>query len=154
MRIINIITGILFLLLSVFIFVSTFFFKQTLIADMFLGATFFPRIVAGFMAVLSGMLITGQFSPAGKADTRTAGFFFNRKILKPVTVILFLAVYLVLLDYLGFFIPTVALFWSVLLLFKEHKKSYYITGIIFIAVIELIFARVFQVQLPAGIVGF
>lgn len=154
MRTVNILAAAVFFALSLFIFVGTLFFKQTLISDQFLGAHFFPRLVAAVMAALSLVLLFQQLLPQSRSDRSRISDIFNRSMAKPAAVVALFCVYVPLLGILGFFLSTTALFSALLAVLGNRRKAFFLVGPLFTALIEFIFVILFRVQLPGGIVGF
>ncbi len=151
--------GLISLLLGIFVFSVTFTFKQTLITDNFLGATFFPRIISVVMMLLSIALLWSTFTavknssedePAG--DNSTA--FTIERMKRPFSVIFCLAVYYFLLRLSGFCITSTLLFWAMLFIIKAEKKKFYVIAPVFVVIVYAVFRYLFLVQLPTGIVGF
>ena len=156
MRKLNIITGLLFFVFGLAIFINTFFFKQTLISDNYLGAAFFPRLIAVCMMLFSAFLIFSGIKvpkdPQKEASEIQA--LFNTEMLRPALGAVLLLIYLPLIQILGFFFTTLLLFVGILRLVKVKTLSYYIIAPVFVGVIYGIFRYVFLVQLPEGFIGF
>lgn len=154
MRSVNILFSAVFFVFSALIFIATFFFKQTLITDQFIGAAFFPRLVAVVMACLSLALLGQQFAGTARSDKSRLGDVFTGVMAKPAAAALLVAVYIVLLNLLGFFVSTCALFAGLLALLGNRKISFFFVAPLFTGIIEFIFVILFKVQLPVGFVGF
>lgn len=149
----DIITGIIFFILGISILISTYHFKQTLIMDNYLGASFFPRIVSIILIFLSIILIfSGWKNKYNEHDEPS--IFTKEKIIRPFIVIGALLISIFMLNITGFCITSVLLFWSILLISKATKRSYFITAPVFIGIVYFIFRYIFLVQLPVGYIGF
>ena len=147
------ITGTIFFILGILILISTYNFKQTLIMDNYLGASFFPRIVSVVLIFLSIVLtLSGWKNKTGEQDGPSV--FTKEKLIRPFIVIGELVIYILLLNISGFCITSVLLFWSILLTSKVNKRSYYIIAPVFIGIVYAIFRYIFLVQLPVGFIGF
>jgi hypothetical protein len=149
------IVGSILLLLGIGILAVTFTFKQTLITDNYLGAAFFPRLIAVVLILFSSMLISSGLKQMKKQqENESSPSLFSWKMLqRPVKVIVLLLVYYILLNYTGFCITSTLLFWSILFMIKA-KRSYYLIAPVFVGIVFAIFRYLFLVQLPTGFVGF
>ena len=146
---------IVFLFLSLFVFISAASFEQTLIQDDYVGAAFFPEVLAGVTALLA--LFLGWLNRRGMfdEDTRSLADLFPREIRLPLAGLLLLTVYVLLLEPLGFILATFLLNISLLLLFGVRSLLYLL---IFSSVISLavytVFYKILIVPLPEGILSF
>lgn len=153
MRKSNIITGILFFLFGLWVFCATFAFKQTLILDNYLGASFFPRIIAVVMMLLAALLCL-QNGRAGGESSEEAAPFAPDRLLRPGLVTAALVAYVFLLKLAGFCLSSTLLFWAILFIARVRKKSFYGIAPVFVGIVYFIFRYLFLVQLPTGYIGF
>jgi len=156
MRKINIATGFLFFLTGLAIFINTFYFKQTLISDNYLGAAFFPRMVSVCLMGLSLLLAVPAFLQKEEREKEKKDFrsVINADMLRPAAGAVMLLLYLPVVQFLGFSLTTVMLFWGFLKLAGAGKVSYYIIAPVFTAAVYGVFRYLFLVQLPEGLIGF
>ncbi|WMS41495.1 tripartite tricarboxylate transporter TctB family protein [Acuticoccus sp. MNP-M23] len=126
-----------------------------------LGAGSFPRIVMGFLALLCVLAIAGSARrlariglPDGLARLSGAAFVEHRLV---ISVFVAFAVYLALMRPLGFAISTfLFLIVAQLIVARRTLKSALIAlvvAVVFSFGLNLLFAKVFLVFLPRGILG-
>lgn len=154
MKRINIITGIIFIALSIFIFVQSLSFQQTMIIDNFIGAAFFPRMIAVIMLILSVILIISSIlEKDGHNDTSSIFKWETFKL--PLIGVIVLLIYIMLLDKLGFIIDTIILNIVLLSIFKYKNKilTLLLSCAITLAIFQ-VFQRMLMVPLPSGLLGF
>ena len=154
----NLISGIFFLLFAAFVYAESYAIKMTK-ADS-LGPQFFPRLVAFFTAALAIYLIVSSILKMKRetAPTEKTGFHLNVNLLLTCVI---LVAYFLLVKTVGFVVLTaVYLFLQMLLLLPKgsvkNKKYMIITAVTSVVVpvfIYLLFYKVFQIFLPAGILG-
>ncbi len=121
------------------------------------GAGFFPAIVAGLLAVVSvPIIIAGLRKARGGAAADKAPEEKPRTwgVLATFGIMI---LYAALLPKVGFIIMTVLyLFAQMLILAPKSKHNYALVGVISVVssvVIYYTFVKVFQLMLPAGILG-
>lgn len=149
----DLIAGLIFLVLGIFILFSSFTFKQTLIMDNYLGAAFFPRIVAVILISLSTILVISSFhNNVHECDNSCS--LSKERFFMPLLVIGALILNVFLLNITGFCITSTLMFWFILLITKIRKISYFIIAPVFVGIVYFIFRYLFLVQLPVGIIGF
>ncbi|MDD4573399.1 MAG: tripartite tricarboxylate transporter TctB family protein [Sphaerochaeta sp.] len=124
------------------------------------GATFFPRLASmGF--VILGVLLIIQVLRKPEAADREANSSevtdTRKKNFSIVQSIVLIALFLTLLETLGYIIcSALYIFFQILVLANEKKKRYVLYGIISVIsslTTYLLFVRVFQVMIPRGILG-
>lgn len=147
------IVGFIFLIIGIAIFITSFGFQQTLITDNYLGAAFFPRIIALCLSLVSVMLIVSSRKSKEKAEAEEQ-IFALEKMFRPLLVIAGLFLYMLIIKFAGFCISSTLLFWSILAVSQVKKPLFYLIAPLFIGVVYFVFRYLFLVQLPTGIVGF
>ncbi len=162
----NIISAIFFFLLSVALFIGSYFLHQS--TSDALGPQFFPRITGVIVFILSVISLAQNLVKAKKetADVGQEKEVFsakNIKELKPsfILTILLLVAYVLLLDKIGFVIMTgTYLFCQIILLmpagYIRHKGpliSTILIAVITPLVLYYLFKNGFEIFLPAGIFG-
>jgi len=154
MRNINIITGIVFIALSIFIFVQSSTFQQTMIIDNFIGAAFFPRMIAVILLFLSAILIISSVLEKNRHNEGNGIFKWDTFKL-PLIGVAVLLIYIVLLDKLGFIMDTILLNVILLTVFKYENKllTFLLSCCITLAIFQ-VFQRMLMVPLPSGLFGF
>lgn len=162
----NIISAIFFILLSIALFIGSYFLHQS--TSDALGPQFFPRIAGIALFILSAISLTQNLVKV-KKETPDVGQekedFSGKSIkeLKPsfiLTIILLIA-YVLLLDKIGFVIMTgIYLFCQIMLLmpagYIRHKGPLISTVLIAVItplVLYYLFKNGFEIFLPAGIFG-
>lgn len=149
----NIITGIVFIVLSIFIFIQSSNFQQTMITDNFVGAAFFPRVIASIMVVLSLILILGSVLDRNQKSVTTIFKIANMRM--PFIVFIIIFIYTVLLDKLGFIVATILLNLVIFTILKyENRLLTLILSFGITLVIYQVFQKMLMVPLPSGIFGF
>jgi hypothetical protein len=144
-----------FLLLGAFVLYSAANFEQTLIQDDYVGAAFFPEILAWITMGLA--LFLGWLTARGKFDDdgRTLSGLFPREIRVALVGLVIIIVYVLGLEYLGFILATAALNFLLLLLFGVRSP---LSLALFPAAISLtvygIFYKLLVVPLPEGLFYF
>lgn len=150
----NIITAILFIIFGSWIIYASSNFQQTFLADNFIGADFFPRIMAIIMIILAVLLLITTFYDKTLKNTKLSDIF-NRSMKLPIVGILILTIYLLIMDYLGFIISTIVLNLVLLLIFKVKKLHYLIlVPLLTTLIIYYVFSNFLMVPIPEGIFSF
>ncbi|AEE92223.1 conserved membrane protein of unknown function [Tepidanaerobacter acetatoxydans Re1] len=154
MKRINIVTGIIFIALSIFIFVQSLSFQQTMITDNFIGAAFFPRMIAVIMLILSAILIVSSILEKDWHND-TSSIFKWETFKFPLIGVIVLLIYIMLLDKLGFIIDTIILNIVLLSIFRYNNKilTLLLSCAITLAIFQ-VFQRILMVPLPSGLLGF
>ena len=152
----DVIAGAVLLLISA-IYFSGSFFKTSLIMKAKYGPGFMPKIYAVLLACLSIALIISGWKTAktntAKEETEEADV---KSLIAVVLTIVFLAVYLILIEIIGFLAASaVYLFAQAWLLAK--KKNYLVLtlfSVITALLIYLLFVKVLGLTLPTGILKY
>ncbi len=123
-------------------------FDQTLITDNYLGATFFPRIVALVMVAISALVVAGGL----KGNEETAEKTPRKGLIRTFAGIAAIASYAVAIEPLGFIISTMIFNLIILALFGVRRPM---TLIVLPPAVSLIiywvFYKLLMVPLPEGI---
>ncbi|HPF84525.1 hypothetical protein SDC9_51131 [bioreactor metagenome] len=144
-----------FLLLAAFVLYSAANFEQTLIQDDYVGAAFFPELLAwmtgGLALFLGGLTFRGKFD----GDGRTLSDLFPGEIRIALAGLAVITLYVLSLDYFGFILATAALNFALLLLFGVRNP---LSLAVFPAAISLavygVFYKLLVVPLPEGLFYF
>lgn len=120
----------------------------------FAGTTVFPIIITLGAIIFSILLIArgqlaGENAPVLEMDTKVL------KMMGVFTAVF--AVYIAVFNKLGFLISTIAMLTSILFIFNVGKSQRIINiiiGIVFPTLCYIIFAKVFSISLPRGILPF
>ena len=120
------------------------------------GAKFFPRIAAvGFMILGSLLVYQNRTMLLRRSPSETATA--KEASLSPVLTLAILVLYLALIPIVGYIIAsTLYIFGQILILNrgnKHHYLRYAIIAIISATTTYLLFVKVFNVMIPAGILG-
>ncbi len=127
-------------------------FDQTLITDNYLGASFFPRIVASSMIILGLIVLAGALK-SKKAPKGTP--ITGAGIVRSMAGIASVAVYAKALEPLGFIISTAALNLAILTIFGVKKPlTLILLPIVATLSVYWIFCKILMVPLPEGIFFF
>jgi len=154
MKKVNILTSIVFILLSGFVLVQSSKFQQTMISDDFAGAAFFPKVIAFMMIFFAAILLLASILDKNKHD-KSIKEIFNKHMLLPALGIGIIFVYIVLMDLLGYIMSTVILNLLFLMCFKVKSKLTLVTvPILTSIIIYLVFKEMLIVPLPQGIFSF
>lgn len=130
-----------------------------------LSARFIPYLWGGCLLLLSIILIfrgikqrkeAVEKGTIEKKSVNLAGLF--KEHYEVILTFIFLAIYIALMESVGFLIMTILfLFGEILILTPKDKRNYIITAIVAIVFsfgIDFIFVRLLNVMLPLGIFGF
>ena len=142
------IAGAVFMALGATAFFHTTKFDQTLITDNYLGATFFPRIVALVMIAISALVVAGGL----RGNEETAGKASRKGLIRTFAGIAAIASYALVIEPLGFIISTMLFNLIILALFGVRKP---LTLMVLPPSVSLIiywvFYKLLMVPLPEGI---
>lgn len=142
------IAGAVFIALGTTAFFNTTTFDQTLITDNYLGATFFPRIVALAMIAISASVFVGGL----KADGDVEGKPSIRGLIRTVVGIAVIALYAIAIEPIGFIISTILLNLTILVLFGVRRLlTLTVLPIAVSLAIYWVFYKLLMVPLPEGI---
>ena len=143
-------------IVSIFIFYSATQFNMTFIGNSGLGPDFFPKAIAIVLFILSGILFTESIK--NKKNLSNYNFLRNKKnIYNPnmkytFMVIFAFAVYIFLIDRIGYLISTVIFAFVVITILKSKSKILNIIfAIAFPIALYLLFTYAFKVSLPTGL---
>ena len=151
----NYCVAIVFILLSGFVFFQVSGFQQTLIADDYVGAAFFPELLAWGTIVLAVLLGWLNFRNKFQEDSRSLSDLFPKEILTALEGLTVLCAYVLLLEPLGFILATIALNIALLLLFRVRSLITLAVFPVSISVIVyLVFCKALVVPLPEGLFYF
>ncbi|NMA01656.1 MAG: tripartite tricarboxylate transporter TctB family protein [Clostridia bacterium] len=150
----NIITSIIFILFGFWIIYASKSFEQTFLSDNFIGADFFPRIMAIIMIILAVFLLITTFYDKTLKDTKISDIL-NKKMKLPIAGTFVLIVYLLVMEFLGFIIATIALNLVLLLIFRVKKLQYLVlVPLLTTIIIYYAFSNFLMVPLPQGLFSF
>ncbi|MGB4406522.1 MAG: tripartite tricarboxylate transporter TctB family protein [Sphaerochaeta sp.] len=154
----NIGLGIFVIVLGIAMYLASFGIKD--FAAVGVGATFFPRLASIGFVILGTLLIIQvlkQPQPVANANPPSVGTVPRKNTYSVILSLCLLIVFLALLETLGYVIcSTLYIFFQILILTPEKKKKYLLYGTISALSslsTYLLFARVFQVMIPNGILG-
>ena len=146
---------LVFLLLSAFVIYQANNFEQTLIQDDYVGASFFPELLAWMTAGLA--LFLGWLNFRGKMDDdgRTLADLFPRQVLLAVVGLGLVVGYVMLLEPLGFILATIALNAALLLLFGVRSSLVLALFPVIVSLsVYVVFYKILIVPLPEGLFYF
>jgi len=146
---------LVFLLLSAFVIYQANTFEQTLIQDDYVGASFFPELLAWMTAGLA--LFLGWLNFRGKMDDdgRTLADLFPRRMLLAVVGLGLVVAYALLLESLGFILATIALNAALLPLFGVRSSlALALFPVIVSLSVYVVFYKILIVPLPEGLFYF
>lgn len=133
-------------IVSAFIFYSSTQFNMTFIGDSGLGPDFFPKIIAIILFILSAMLFIGSIRNKDKKS------IYNPNMKYTFMVIFTFAVYVFLIDRIGYLISTIIFAFVVITILKSKSKILNIIfAVIFPVALYLLFTYAFKVSLPTGL---
>jgi len=144
----DVIIGVIALGLAIFVYIETLGFPKTVFTLGVPLASFFPRIVAGALGLISILLIISGI----RAKPEVPQAIKWRGIVKVVVVMMLTAVYIILMPGIGFFILTPFLIVPVALIMGERDWKR-IVGIVFLFMLMayFVFFRFFGVMFPTRI---
>lgn len=139
---------------------SAFFYYQSTLIDVKeltgLQATFFPRILLGFIAILAIIMIIQSFLKKEKKVASSEKKQNQKEWIVWVVFALF-GLYILALDFVGFVIASFLFVGIVYLIILPEKKSikkhvFSLSGLlVMIIVLQIVFERFLSVFLPKGI---
>ncbi|MDU1911202.1 tripartite tricarboxylate transporter TctB family protein [Fusobacterium sp.] len=133
-------------IVSAFIFYSSTQFNMAFIGDSGLGPDFFPKIIAIILFILSGILFAGSIKNKDKKS------IYNSNMRYTFMVIFAFAIYIFLIDRIGYLISTIIFAFVIITILKSKSKILNIIfAIIFPAALYLLFTYAFKVSLPTGL---
>lgn len=133
-------------IVSAFIFYSSTQFNMAFIGNSGLGPDFFPKVIAVILFILSAMLFVGSIKNKDKKS------IYNPNIKYTFMVIFAFAVYIFLIDRIGYLISTVIFAFVVITILKSKSKILNIIfAIAFPIALYLLFTYAFKVSLPTGL---
>ena len=151
----NYFIAVVFILLSAFVFLQISGFQQTLIADDYVGAAFFPELLAWGTIALAVLLARLNYADKVQEDSRSLSDLFPKEIRTVLEGLAILCVYVLLLEPLGFILATIALNIALLLLFRVRSLVTLAVFPVSISVlVYLVFCKALVVPLPEGLFYF
>lgn len=133
-------------IVSAFIFYSSTQFNMAFIGNSGLGPDFFPKVIAVILFILSAMLFVGNIKNKDKKS------IYNPNIKYTFMVIFAFAVYIFLIDRIGYLVSTVIFAFVVITILKSKSKILNIIfAIAFPIALYLLFTYAFKVSLPTGL---
>ena len=115
--------------------------------DASVTSKFFPSAIAIIQIIICLFIILGEI--LNRKNTSYNTVLFNKY---SVFGAVFIISYVVLIYVFGYFIATLTAFIAYLLFFKSRNVKYYITAVLFTSIVYYIFANVFYVALPEGLI--
>ena len=137
----NIVFGIIGLLLSAYVWISSADFPYDKI--MILGPEFFPRVMAVAMAIASAALLVYTYMVGTVGDGRSISL--KNPGIRRALVVFIAAVVYAIIDSLLFM-----MFMMYMLQFRSYGKMF-LSSVLTIAIVIFAFQIMLQIQLPAGI---
>lgn len=146
----DIIAGILGIALAVYVFVVTASFPEDKVVLM--GPAFFPRMLAFGIAVFSLVLLVSAFFKRYLEKEKRLGLSFRDKGLQRAALSLAAtALYCFGLEYLGFFVCSIAYLLFLMFLLKDRKYlQMVLTSIIVTGAVFIVFRSFLNITLPLG----
>ncbi|WP_158735782.1 tripartite tricarboxylate transporter TctB family protein [Alteribacillus sp. YIM 98480] len=145
----NLISGFIFLLLSLLIWLLIPRQIQILEGVPQLNAQTFPKIVTGIMLVLSIVLIIqGLFFTKQESGAQTTKKEVIRREMNAIIMIVIFLAYAFLFEKIGFIISSIALCITCLAFYKIKNWKYYLITITVVLFVYFIFEQVLQLDLP------
>ncbi|MBT3886686.1 MAG: tripartite tricarboxylate transporter TctB family protein [Rhodospirillaceae bacterium] len=116
------------------------------------GPSFFPLVVVtGFLILAAALLVQAMRGRANLGAVPVLAKISRRTYIWSLAAAV---LYLVALPYLGFIAANIPLFAALMILYGEKRTVWIAAGSIGICLaIFFVFREVFQIQLPAGILG-
>jgi putative tricarboxylic transport membrane protein len=143
---VDIFVGLLLIVLSIATWITAGNFPS--VGDTDVGAGFFPRLIASILLVLSLILIASGYRRRGGGDEETGQTSWKRTLLGFVCTFAFLA----LICLCGFFLSTPVFLLGFMWLLGYRKPVPTVAVAVLVTLfIYLVFEKVLQVPLPAGL---
>lgn len=148
--------GIVFIILSIFLYFQTLSFPNKTSADD-VGAAFWPRVLLLIIIILSILLIILAIKnrKIQSEDNKDNVIFEKVKFyLKPIAGIAFCFLFFLLFKVIGFFIMTFVLYITLALLITKSYKKVWLTLIeaaVIVTICYVVFDSILKVNLPQGI---
>ncbi len=144
----NIVASLLFIALSIWLFITSYFFPKAP-SSMF-GPGLFPMILASGLMIMSIILLVQTLLE--KKNSNHSGIDIKSpEIRRSFTSLIATIIYVIAMNYLGFIVSTVIflLFLMYLLKNREYIKMIIVSIVVSIA-IQIIFKTVLHITLPSG----
>lgn len=138
--------AILFMIIAITIFISAFHLPTPFASETDLGIDFYPKVIAFFLFVLSLIMLFQSMKKEKYEDTKS-----NPAIFITIAVIISLAVYAFLLQFLGYPFATFIELFFLFTIF--HVRPYWLAALLAFLLsmgIYLLFEKVLLVRLPTG----
>ncbi|MCB5161178.1 tripartite tricarboxylate transporter TctB family protein [Marinomonas algarum] len=114
--------------------------------DASVGSKFFPTAIAVLQIIICFFIILGELLDT-ESESDSAPFLNKYSLFGAV----FIIGYATTIYFLGYFLATLLAFGVYLLFFRTKNLYYYLVAIVFTVVIYYVFANVFYVALPEGL---
>jgi len=154
----NIMAGSVLILVGVLMLANAIIFGQVITSK--IGADFFPKIIStGIILVGTAILVNGlrEFRKELPADTGKANVSIPGNYPALGITVALLIIYVLLLGPLGFIVTTIPFTFLLMLLITPRSRRKYLTfaivSIVSTIATYFLFARIFYVILPRGILG-
>ncbi len=109
-------------------------------------ANFFPIVISCLMYIVTFYLLIHSF----KQNKEIIAFNFTQKS-KPILIIIFTVIYILLLKSIGYMLSSVLYIFSIVSIFDSKKRSLYlkiIYAVIIAILIFLLYEKIFAIRLP------
>lgn len=107
---------------------------------------FFPIVISCLMYIVTFYLLVHSF----KQNKEIINFNFTKKS-KPILIIVFTIIYILLLKSLGYMLSSILYIFSIISIFDSKKRSLYIKiiySVVIAILIFLLYEKIFAIRLP------
>lgn len=124
------------------------------------GPAFFPNVLAvlyiilGAYQVFLGFVSSRKAAEVGEKDKRGNPRIDAKSLKSTILYVLLLAGFIGFFDVLGFIVTSFAFLFLLMLLLGVAPGKSALFSLVFVALIYLLFGKLFTIGLPAGILGF
>lgn len=136
-------------------------FKINILENKLINSTFFPRVLAGALILLSILLIIKDIRRQSQSNPESGDRMERAAVIRILLTVLCLITYVALLETVGFLLMTVLyIFAQILILTPKEQMSvkrllwFVAISILFSLAVYVVFTRLFTMVLPRGILNF
>jgi putative tricarboxylic transport membrane protein len=147
----DLVFGIIFIVLGIFIFTQTFFYPS--LEKGHPGPGLFPNLLAILFIIFGGVLILKARKPsdAGEEETPPPA---HGKVVNAFFVLGIIVVYVAAVDIVGFLLTSTFLLFALMLKLGAPAKRSAIASVGITLFINIMFLKILRVPLPPGILGW
>jgi putative tricarboxylic transport membrane protein len=147
----DLVFGIIFVVLGIFIFTQTFFYPS--LEKGHPGPGLFPNLLAILFIVFGGVLILKARKPSDTGEEEVSPPA-RGKVTNAFFVLGIIIVYVAVVDIMGFLLTSAVLLFALMLKLGAPAKRSAIASVSITLFINIMFLKILRVPLPPGILGW